>query len=92
MFPPPHEKQFYVSSVSSWIWIEGRKCDECVCWTLIASSFLVLLDPEGVYIRSAGKCTSGANSCSVHAPAAGASSAASLSQFTLAVRDVSDVG
>ena len=45
MFPPPLEKQFYVRSVSSWIWIEGRRCDECVFWTLAASSFLFLPPP-----------------------------------------------
>ena len=39
-------------------------------------------DPEGMYIRSAGKCISGANGRGVHAPAAGALSAASPSQFT----------
>jgi len=34
-----------VRSVSSWIWIEGRKCNECGSWTLAASSFLFLPPP-----------------------------------------------
>ena len=29
-------------SVSSWSWIGGRSCDECVSWTLAASPFLFL--------------------------------------------------
>jgi len=30
-----------VRSVSSWIWTEGRRCDECVSWTLAAYSSLL---------------------------------------------------
>ena len=39
---PGKKKELFqiVRSVSSWIWTEGRRCDECVFWTLASSSFL----------------------------------------------------
>jgi len=41
-FPPPHEKQFCVRSVSSWIWIAGRRCDEWVSWSVSLALLLRL--------------------------------------------------